>query len=203
MTPEEHVAALAAKEQELKDAHQKVLADKDRELTQAQHTIVTLKKSKEEQKPAAQEVDIEAIETKALSKAQEEIEKFKVEQSKDTFDDILATFTLTPEEKEKVRGVYDNSIVKTGFNKESIRKDLENAFIIANKAKFESTMSELRQAAISKATQSNGSASSQETDRKDENNLSDAEKLWAKQTSIRMKKPEAEVIALLMANKKK
>jgi hypothetical protein len=200
MTPEETVAALAAKEQELADA-KKSLADKEKELGQAQFTIVDLKKKKEPASPAAQEVDIEAIEEKALSISREEIEKFKVEQSKDTFEDILATFKGTPEEKEKIKTAYNTQIVKTGFNRESIRQDLENAFILANKPKFETTIKELQATAISKGTQSGASASSQEIDKKEEPNLSDAEKAWVKTTAAKRGISEDAVTALLMKNK--
>jgi len=200
MTPEETVAALATKEQELADA-KKSLADKEKELGQAQFTIVGLKKTKESERPAAQEVDIEAIEEKALSKAQEEIEKFKVEQSKDTFEDILATFKGTPEEKEKIKTAYNTQIVKTGFNRESIRQDLENAFILANKPKFETTIKELQATAISKGTQSGASATTQEIERKEEPNLSDAEKAWVKTTAAKRGISEDAVTALLMKNK--
>lgn len=203
MTPEEIAAALAAKEQELADA-KKALADKETELGKAQFTIVDLKKKKDDAKPpVTQELDIEAIEEKALSKAQEEIEKFKLEQSKDTFEDILATFKGTPEEKEKIKTAYNTQIVKTGFNRESIRQDLENAYILANKPKFETTMKELQATAISKSTQSGASASSQEPEKKDEVVLSEAEKAWVKQTAIRMKLTEEQVTKQLMANKGK
>lgn len=200
MTPEETAAALAAKDQELADA-KKSLTDKETELGKAQFTIVELKKKKESDKPAAQEVDIEAIEEKALSKAQEEIEKFKVEQSKDTFEDILATFKGTPEEKEKIKTAYNTQIVKTGFNRESIRQDLENAFILANKPKFETTIKELQATAISKGTQSGASATTQEIERKEEPNLSDAEKAWVKTTAAKRGISEEAVTALLMKNK--
>lgn len=200
MTPEETAAALAAKDQELADA-KKALADKETELGQAQHTIIGLKKTKPEAKTETQTVDIEAIEEKALSKAQEEIEKFKVEQSKDTFEDILATFKGTPEEKEKIKTAYNTQIVKTGFNRESIRQDLENAFILANKPKFETTIKELQATAISKGTQSGASASSQEIDKKEEPNLSDAEKLWVKTTAAKRGISEEAVTALLVKNK--
>lgn len=200
MTPEETVAALATKDQELADA-KKALADKETELGQAQHTIIGLKKTKPEAKTETQTVDIEAIEEKALSKAQEEIEKFKVEQSKDTFEDILATFKGTPEEKEKIKTAYNTQIVKTGFNRESIRQDLENAFILANKPKFETTIKELQATAISKGTQSGASASSQEIDKKEEPNLSDAEKVWVKTTAAKRGISEEAVTALLVKNK--
>lgn len=203
MTPEEIAAALAAKEQELA-TEKKLREDKEKELAQAQHTIVDLKKkTKEEPKPVTQEVDIEAIEEKALSKAQEEIEKFKVEQSKDTFEDILATFKGTPEEKEKIKTVYNTSIVKTGFNREAIRQDLENAFLIANKPKFETTIKELQATAISKGTQAGASTTSQEIDRKDEPNLSDAEKAWVKTTAQKRGLKEEDVIKALLVNKGK
>lgn len=203
MTPEETAAALAAKEQELADA-KKALADKETELGKAQFTIVDLKKKKDEAKPpATPEFDIEALEEKALSKAQEEIEKFKLDQSKDTFEDILATFSATPEEKEKIRTTYNTSIVKTGFNRESIKQDLSNAYILANKPKFETTIKELQATAISKSTQSGASPSSQEPEKKEEVNLSDAEKVWVKQTALRMKISEEQVTKQLLANKGK
>lgn len=204
MTPEETAAALAAKEQELADA-KKALADKETELGKAQFTIVDLKKKKDEstKAPVTPEFDIEALEEKALSKASEEIEKFKQEQSKDTFEDILATFGGTPEDREKIRAAYSTNIVKTGYNREAIRQDLSNAYILANKPKFETTIKELQATAVSKGTQSGASPSSQEPEKKEDVNLSDAEKVWVKQTASRMKLTEEQVTMQLMANKGK
>lgn len=203
MTPEETAAALATKEQELADA-KKALADKETELGKAQFTIVDLKKKKDEARvPVTPEFDIEALEEKALNKASEEIEKFKQEQSKDTFEDILATFGGTPEDREKIRTAYSTNIVKTGYNREAIRQDLSNAYILANKPKFETTIKELQATAVSKGTQSGASPSSQEPEKKEDVNLSDAEKVWVKQTAARMKLTEEQVTAQLMANKGK
>lgn len=204
MTSEETAAALAAKEQELADA-KKALADKETELGKAQFTIVDLKKKKDEstKAPVTPEFDIEALEEKALSKASEEIEKFKQEQSKDTFEDILATFGGTPEDREKIRAAYNSNIVKTGYNREAIRQDLSNAYILANKPKFETTIKELQATAVSKGTQSGASPSSQEPEKKEEVNLSEAEKIWVKQTASRLKLTEEQVTMQLMANKGK
>lgn len=202
MTPEETAAALATKEQELADA-KKLLADKETELGQAQHTIVDLKKKKDEVKlPAPQQIDVESIQEKALETTKSEIEKFKLEQTKDTFEEILASMASTPEDQEAIRTAYNDSIVKSGFNKDSIKKDLEKAFILANQPKFETTIKELKQAHISKQTQSAGGGSSQQIETKDEN-LSAEDTAWVNATATRMNLPVEKVKAQLLKNRGK
>jgi len=204
MTPEETAAALAAKEQELADA-KKALADKETELGKAQFTIVDLKKKKEDPKPdpVDPKIDPEVIKETVAELAKAEIEKFKVEQSADTFNDLLATFGSTPEEREAVKKVYESQIQKSGFNRDAIRADLENAHLIANKAKFEKQTSELRQANLSKITQGNGGGSSQQIEIKDSPNISEAEKAWVRATAAKRGVSEEEITKQLLANRAK
>jgi hypothetical protein len=203
MTPEETAAALAAKEQELADA-KKALADKETELGKAQFTIVDLKKKKETVTPPVDpQIDPEVIKETAAELVKAEVEKFKIEQSADTFNDLLGSFGSTAEEREAVKKVYESQIQKTGFNREAIRADLENAFIIANKPKLDKTISELRQSNLSKITQANGGGSSQQIESKDQPNLSEAEKSWAKATAARRGISEDEVVKQLLANRAK
>ncbi len=177
------------------------LAKKERELGQAQHTIIELKK-KPQQESAPSAPDFESVKKELQDAAREEIEKFKLEQSADSFEEILATFSSDGEEKQKIRSAYEGSVMKTGFDKASIRTDLENAYLIANKPKVEKTLGELRQAAISKNTQSAGSASGHQPETQNDG-LSEAEREWVKKAAKQTGKSEDEVRSLLTKNRQR
>jgi hypothetical protein len=182
-------------------AKDEALAKKDREIMQAQHTIIELKK-KPHAETAPLAADIESVKRELQEAQKEELEKFRLEQSRDSFEEILSTFSSDPEEAARIREAYESSVMKTGFDRASIRSDLENAFVIANKPKVEKTISELRHAAISKGTHSGGSASGQPPSAQTDS-LSEAERAWAKATARQTGKTEAEIIAALMANRQR
>lgn len=166
MTEEEIKAAAVAAEAKAKAEAEADAVDFKAELekekarlAQAEHTIVTLKKEAKE-KGEPKEVDTEAMKealrAELLEEQNKSLEAFKAEQSKGSFDEEVAKLTSNPDEKELIKFHYEKSIQKTGFDRNSIASDIQNAFILANKPRLEKTMAELRQAAISKLTVKGG-----------------------------------------------
>lgn len=166
MTEEEKQAAAVAAEAKAKaDAEAGAIdfkAELEKEkarLAQAEHTIIALKKEAKE-KGEPEKVDTEAIKEAVRAELIEEqnkaLEAFKAEQSKGLLDEEISKITSDPDEQELIKFHYEKSIQKTGFDKNSIASDIQNASILANKPRLEKTMAELRQAAISKLTAKGG-----------------------------------------------
>ena len=100
-------------------------------LNKAEFTIVKLRQ--EEGKKVA--IDVDAVQ----EVVRQEVEKFKVDTTKDTFESELANLSTDPAERELIRLNYDKKIVKSGFNKDAIRSDLMDAKILANRPKYRKT----------------------------------------------------------------
>ncbi len=171
----------------------------ENELSQAQHTIVTLKKAPKTEAATAQ-INIEDIQEQALELAKVEIEKHKLEISAENFNDTLSQLVTDPAEREAVKSIYENRITKTGFTRSAILTDLQDAIVLANKPKTDKTLEEMRAAAVSKGTQSNSTGSSQSVEVKDEN-LSAPDSAWVdKMVSYGYKRED--VVKQLMSNRK-
>lgn len=169
MTEEEKAAAVAAEKVAADAAAAKAAAEQvdykaelEKEkarVAQAEHTIVTLKKEAKE-KGAPADVDIEALTESIREKLAEEqkagLEAFKAEQSKGSLEEEVAKITSNKDEQELIKFHYEKSVMKSGFDRNSIASDLQNAYILANKPRLEKTMEELRQKAISKLTVKGG-----------------------------------------------
>lgn len=172
----------------------------DNELSQAQHTIVTLKKAPKTETATAQ-INIEEIQEQALELAKVEIEKHKLEISSENFNDVLSQLVTDPAEREAVKGIYENRITKTGFTRSAILADLQDAMALANKPKADKTLEEMRAAAVSKGTQSTSTGTSQQVEVKTEN-LSDAEKVWVDKMVSGYGYKREDVVKQLMSNRK-
>ena len=84
-----------------------------------------------------------------------ELEKFRIDQSKSSFETALSALSTDPAEKDLIQYIYENSIVKTGTTPEAIKEDLENAKLIANKKAILKQASELSLATGAKQSASN------------------------------------------------
>lgn len=214
MTEEEKAAAVAAEEKvaaeaaaakaKAEEVDYKAELEKEtaRRLAQAEHTIVSLKKEAKE-KGEPKEVDTEAIKealrAELMEEQKKELEAFKVEQAKGSLDEEIAKISSNPDEQALIKFHYEKSIQKTGFDKNSIASDIQNAFIIANKPRLEKTMEELRQKAISNVTKK-GNESGGIPAGADNNKLDDATEAWIEKTAkARGMKPE-DIRAKLVKN---
>lgn len=172
------------------------------QIKKAEHTIVDLKKSKEE----GGQVDPSAVEEIRQSLSEEFDKKFevaKLDLVKDAFEDELSLITSNPDERELIRLHYTNTIQKSGFDRRAIQGDLQRARLIANQPKIEKTVSELRQSAYSTKTTSGGSATGQRMETIVPSGVSPAEEQWAEQAARKTGKTKEEVIKQLLANRNK
>lgn len=140
-----------------------ILEKKDKQLGQAEHKIVELKKQKKEEFDEFDEFDEEEVEDKSLDAKEvlrEELTKFKREMSSERIDETISKLTENPDEIALIKHHYENSIKPTGFDKESIAIDIQNAYTLANAQKVLKQNNELKEALKAKKTISGGTGGS-------------------------------------------
>lgn len=140
-----------------------ILEKKDKQLGQAEHKIVELKKQKKEEFDEFDEFDEEEVEDKSLDVKEvlrEELTKFKREMSSERIDETISKLTENPDEIALIKHHYENSIKPTGFDKESIAIDIQNAYTLANAQKVLKQNNELKEALKAKKTISGGTGGS-------------------------------------------
>jgi hypothetical protein len=140
-----------------------ILEKKNKQLGQAEHKIVELKKQKKEEFDEFDEFDEEEVEDKSLDAKEvlrEELTKFKREMSSERIDETISKLTENPDEIALIKHHYENSIKPTGFDKESIAIDIQNAYTLANAQKVLKQNNELKEALKAKKTISGGTGGS-------------------------------------------
>lgn len=140
-----------------------ILEKKDKQLGQAEHKIVELKKQKKEEFDEFDEFDEEEVEDKSSDVKEvlrEELTKFKREMSSERIDETISKLTENPDEIALIKHHYENSIKPTGFDKESIAIDIQNAYTLANAQKVLKQNNELKEALKAKKTISGGTGGS-------------------------------------------
>lgn len=140
-----------------------ILEKKNKQLGQAEHKIVELKKQKKEEFDEFDEFDEEEVEDKSLDVKEvlrEELTKFKREMSSERIDETISKLTENPDEIALIKHHYENSIKPTGFDKESIAIDIQNAYTLANAQKVLKQNNELKEALKAKKTISGGTGGS-------------------------------------------
>lgn len=124
-----------------------------KQLGQAEHTIVALKKGNKE-KTGGEEippaVDPDVIDQKP--------ENFKIEQSMEILEDELSKLTDDADKKALIKLTYEGKIVKGGFTRQSIKADLASALAIVDRPRQEKTISELKKKNISDITKNKSGA---------------------------------------------
>lgn len=140
-----------------------ILEKKNKQLGQAEHKIVELKKQKKEEFDEFDEFGEEEVEDKSLDVKEvlrEELTKFKREMSSERIDETISKLTENPDEIALIKHHYENSIKPTGFDKESIAIDIQNAYTLANAQKVLKQNNELKEALKAKKTISGGTGGS-------------------------------------------
>ncbi len=142
-----------------------ILEKKEKQLGQAEHKIVELKKQKKEEFDEFDEFDEfgeeeveESLDVKEVLR--EELTKFKREMSSERIDETISKLTDNPDEIALIKHHYENSIKPTGFDKESIAIDIQNAYTLANAQKVLKQNNELKEALKAKKTISGGTGGS-------------------------------------------
>jgi len=183
-----------------------------KELGQAQHKIINLKREDKKptetpapiiEPPTEEFLDVETFKAEVREESRQEIEKFKQDQMKTVLEHQLEAMSSNPDEREAIRAYYDSRLVKTGTTSEAIAHDLVNARLLANRPRFEKTMSEMKQTIHSNNVTSAGTTTGQPLPTEDPSTLSQAEEAWVKAVAIRTGKPEAEIRTKLIQNKKR
>lgn len=86
--------------------------------------------------------------------------------AKDTFEEELVKLTTNPKKQELIRQHYENSIVKTGTSKASVRSDLEKALAIADGALLRKRVTETKLAKEAAETTTTGTGMGSGGDKK-------------------------------------
>jgi hypothetical protein len=164
-----------------------LLAKKEKQLGQAEHTIVSLKKKKDDDDGFSSEVLDDDIKEEVRGVIKEELNSFKTELTQKDIESEIQKMTSNLDEQALIKHHYQNSINKTGLDKESIEIDLLNARALANRNNLVRENRELKEALKANKTVSGGIGSSaakafQETGYPD--NLSDRDIAFLKRRGI-------------------
>lgn len=145
-----------------------------KQLGQAEHTIEKLKEDKKETKD---NTDVSGVtEDKLREMLQESNSNLKRDLNQAQFESELDSISSNEDEKEHISLIYKHRIVPTG----NVREDLENAKIIANKARIIQTNEELLRSLSSKGNKGDGSTAGQKTQNKVAPQLTPEEQKLAK-----------------------
>jgi hypothetical protein len=114
-------------------------------ISQAEHTIVELRKKKEPvtEEPSVEEDVVDQKISEGFSKIQQQLASTAIAST-------LASLSDDPDERKLILFHYQNSIKTTGITPDAILTDLENAKILANRRKLIRENSEIKRAVIAK-----------------------------------------------------
>lgn len=135
-----------------------LLEQEQAKLSRAEEKIVKLKKDK---KSKPEELDRAEEETEDVKDRLEELVKQQVSQIKDQVrgeivesevDDLLSEISSNVDEQQLIKHIYSNRLQRSGFTRSSIREDLINAKLLANKDVLLKSNKELSVALKSKST---------------------------------------------------
>lgn len=131
--------------------YKKLLEDTQKELSQAQHKIVELKKKTSDDGTDNKE----DIDLKIKSSIKEVLSEDRTLRVNEIVEEELSKLSSNTDEQKLIKLIYDNKIVKIGDSRADIKKDLEAAKVLANVNKTEARTKELEEAAKNKAGASN------------------------------------------------
>jgi len=136
-------------------------------LEKAEHTIVKLKKNKNQDQP---EINLDEIKDELRAEVttqleqnvsrvlSAQLEEFRLEDRRNYIDDRIKELTPNSDKRELIRFLYDKRVVKSGLTKEAINDDLSLAESMADKSvskKVEIENRELKESLVSKQSISN------------------------------------------------
>lgn len=136
------------KEDEVID-YKKQLEETEKELKQAQFKLkqANIEKKNESKKESSTKEDgVEEEdsnqEEEIDSVVEQKLEKFKLEIRKDDIGSELSKLSEDEDEQKLIKILYENKIVKSGYDRESIAKDLKAAQLLANAPRIERVLKE-------------------------------------------------------------
>jgi hypothetical protein len=130
------------------EAFEKELNNKKSELEKAQYKIVDLKqKIKTDVKvndgledKSGDDTDVDDKIKKAVAEEFESDRQYRIHE---VLKEELDSISTNPDEKDLIKKYYENKLVKSGLDRESIKSDLTIAKAIANAPKLESVIKEI------------------------------------------------------------
>lgn len=129
-----------------------------KQISQAEYKLKQ-KNIQNKQKQISPDEDEEAEEVPTVDieeMIKREVGKIGADLQRNTVEDIISSYTDNPDERALIRTVYQNQILKSGFDRASIEQDLGAAYAIANKPKLAKVMAEAIRAKDNRAPQGMG-----------------------------------------------
>lgn len=123
-----------------------------KELGQAQHTIVKLKKGdKGDEGAGAGDAGADDIDVKVKTSVQQALAEDRTLRASEIIDEELSKLSSNPDEQKLIKLLYSEKIVKGGMSRADIAKDLAAAKILANAPGTEAKLKETAEAAKNSA----------------------------------------------------
>jgi hypothetical protein len=143
-------------------------------LDKAEHKIVELKTKKDDKdefsfvdEPVDSEEDIDS---KIAKKVSEALIASRAEMTKELMSDVineeLSQLSSNEDERKLIKLHYENSIKQSGLSRESIKEDLNKAYLIANQSKFLKERKEMVEAMKAKNSIQNSSVGTNQSHEK-------------------------------------
>lgn len=182
-----------------KAEYEKALKEKQEREEQLKKAEFTIEKLKSSESPA---VDIEKLKQEIAEGFKKEIDTIKTTVTASIFEDEILRLSSNPDEAKLIRFHYENSIAKSGYDRSSIQKDLNNARTLANKPKTDAKIEEVKKSFVSGATMGSSGGSGQQPEKRfDDGKYSAQELQWAQTAAQRTGVPVEKILAKLDANK--
>lgn len=174
-----------------------------KQLGQAEFTIEKLKKEKKEEDidDVIPSLDEEDVVKKAEEAARKQVQTIMAEQSKDTLDEVLGQIT-DPDKQALVKFHLENSIVRSGYSKSAIVRDVAKAVAIVDAPRREAEVKELEKSAAARNSMGSVSTAGQDVG-KEVTTLSDVEEGQIKIMAAKTGQKEEVIRAKMIANKRK
>jgi hypothetical protein len=120
------------------------------------------KVSKEDE--SMDEVPDDKFEALLEQKLNERLGKLETQIVGRVLEDELSSISTNPDEQKLIRLHYENSVMKSGMDRESVRADLEKAYLIANAPKLRKMNTELSASIKANKSKTNSSAGTSQAD---------------------------------------
>jgi hypothetical protein len=140
--------------------------DLEKELNQAKFTLkeknMAEKKAKKSEEFSDEYLSDDEEEVSKETVAQlveKEVEKAQLSMRVDVINEELDKLASDPDERRVIQLFYENKIVKSGFDRGSIKKDLEFAHVLANRPRLEKVASEIQKKKESESAMSSNGGS--------------------------------------------
>ena len=146
-------------------------------LVKAEHKIVELKTKKEDKddfsfvnQDDVSDSNDDDIDSKIASKVAESVATIRSEMVKELMSDVikdeLSNLSSNEDEKNLILLHYENSIKQSGVSRDSIKSDLNKAYLIANQSKFLKENKEIKEAMKAKNSIQNSSVGNNQSHEK-------------------------------------